>query len=118
MSITDILKWLFGISTEERKAKAEEIKARAEEEKARFYAMQVLVQEYRAKIEEQDKFIERLKASKDNGDIKGGLSECIEREMDLHRQIIDLLKSERLLKEEKIFLEIEIILLKKKLNGE
>lgn len=79
---------------------------------AHLNAMKAINEEYRYKIEQQEKLIkelERLKKSPDveNDDIR------YEREMEAHMQLIECIREKRDLQEELIFLKIELETIKK-----
>lgn len=105
--LIEVIKSIMGIKSEDRKA-------RAEEEKARAYAFQVLNQEYRIKIEEQAARIKELEAMIAEGVPRLEMEISYEREIELHRQLIECAIKEKELKEEIIFLRIDIALLEKK----
>lgn len=107
--IKDVVDSIFGLKTEDRKA-------RAEEEKARAYAFQILNQEYRIKIDEQAKRIKELEELIENGPHREDIEISYEREIECHRQLIECAIKEKELKEEIIFLKIDLALLEKKVK--
>lgn len=98
MAFLDLLKWLFG----------------TERQNTYINAMKVIYDEYRHKIDEQNKIIQQ------QDDMRGkpmdieSIEIQYERERAAHEQLIECLKEKRDLQEEIIFLNIELSRLKAK----
>lgn len=99
MAFLDWLKWLLG----------------TERINAHMNAMKVINDEYRIKIEEQNKIIQQQNEMKGKVMDLESMEVQYEREKAAHEQLIECIKEKRDLQEEIIFLNIELKKLREKL---
>jgi len=79
-----------------------------------FNALKMVSDEYRHKLEQQEKIIAELKAYRDKPENDGDSDLRYEREREAHMQLIECSREKRDLKERIIFLEYELKKLKQK----